>query len=396
MTVENTNLIEAGGRIVRARRANNGNVIVTLLINDHRHIAQVPFIHYGLIDRSMMGNTKVLVKGHVYVSPTYDEILRRQNERPSFLMDDIQIRETQMQEAFGVRGRFCGTDYFMGKFTGTIRSLVHTSNENWGEMFVDVDGYNGNTPSTVVFNYFLKGRLPSLARFKEGDRVAILSSVHTSTKTIRGEERTFVNLGVEDIVKINESADADPAPEPHNGDGETTENRRERRRRRRLLVTHNENLGSTPEEPGTGLPTTDEVNAGLVDNVDNGGHTSPAPDTPDDPDTPDAAPLPQEAEAGTSPAAPAPAATDSPVDAIPADKQEGSPRDDGFVRNGYAEDTEAAPVSFNGEEETTLYSGQEEGPSDPDTDTTDPLGASPALADDDDDSDDSDFLSQFK
>lgn len=395
MTVENTNLIEAGGRIVRARRANNGNVIVTLLINDHRHIAQVPFIHYGLIDRSMMGNTKVLVKGHIYVSPTYDEILRRQNERPSFLMDDIQIRETQMQEAFGVRGRFCGTDYFMGKFTGTIRSLVHTSNENWGEMFVDVDGYNGNTPSTIVFNYFLKGKLPSLERFKEGDRVALLSSVHTTTKTIRGEERTFVNLGVEDIVKINESADADPAPEPRNKDRnrETTENRRERRRRRRLLVTHHENLGSAPEEPGTGLPTTDEINAGLVDH---GGPTSPAPDTPDASDTPDETPLPQEAAAGAPASSPAPAITDSSAEAIPADKQEGSTWDDSFARNGYAEDTEAAPVSFNGEEETTLYSGQEEGPSDPDTDTTDPLGASPAGADDDDDSDDSDFLSQFK
>ena len=54
--VENKNLIEAGGRIVRARRTMNGNVVMTLLINDHRHISRVPFLHHGLIDRSLMGN----------------------------------------------------------------------------------------------------------------------------------------------------------------------------------------------------------------------------------------------------------------------------------------------------------------------------------------------------
>lgn len=378
MTVENTNLIDAGGRIIRARRAYSGNVIMTLLVNDHRHIAQVPFIHHGLIDRSLMGNHKVLVRGHIYVSPSYDEITRRQNNVPTFLVDDIQLRKTQMEEAFGVRGRFCGTDYFMGKFTGTVSRVIHTQNENWGEMIVMVDGYNGNAPSSVLFNYYLKGKLPSIDSFKEGDRVAILSSVHTTTKTIREEERTFVNLGVEDIVKINESADEEPAAEVGNEDAPRRENSRERRRRRRqLMIMHEENRGSAPDEPEKGLPTTDEVNAGLVkeepaeveETVANSADEKVASD----------------ATATTSASAPTPA---------------------------------TAVVPTGEEEETTLYNDPEEnsaaaigGTEDPDTDSTDSLRSSAASSygvshayppreetagGSDEDYDDSDFLSQFK
>lgn len=256
--VENKNLIEAGGRIVRARRTMNGNVVMTLLINDHRHISRVPFLHHGLIDRSLMGNAKVEVKGHVYVSSGFDEIVQRPVNQTMFLVDDIQLRKTQMEEAFGIPGRFCGTDYFIGKFTGTIDRLVRSSNENWGSLFVLVDGYNGNTPSSVAFNYFLKGKLPSFDHFKEGDRVAIVSSVHTTTKTIREEERTFVNLGVEDIVKINESAEEDPDLNSENTDSEPKENSRERRRKRRLLLFRQENMNRADEKTAGDTSSEDE------------------------------------------------------------------------------------------------------------------------------------------
>ena len=373
MTVENTNLIEAGGRIIRARRTYSGNVIMTLLINDHRHISQIPFVHHGLIDRSLMGNAKVIVKGHIYVAPTFNELTRRQNEVPSFLVDDIQLRKTQMEEAFGVAGHFCGIDYFTGKFTGTISRLIKSDNENWGVMIVLVDGYNGNTPSSITFNYYLKGRLPSFDRFKEGDRVAIVSSVHTSTKTIRGEERTFVDLGVEDIVKINESAEAEPE---NTNEPVRTENSRERRRRRRLMIMHNENRGSAPDEPGKGLPTTDELNDGLSRDDD---AEKSVPEN--------------SAQTETSvPASDVSAETPNTTTSSVTEKAPSSSADNNSVeeKNSTSDSVNVSSGNVFANYDTDNADDSE----DSDADTTDLADSSDD--NDDDDYDDSDFLSQFK
>lgn len=393
--VENKNLIEAGGRIVRARRTMNGNVVMTLLINDHRHISRVPFLHHGLIDRSLMGNAKVEVKGHVYVSSGFDEIVRRPVNQTMFLVDDIQLRKTQMEEAFGVPGRFCGTDYFVGKFTGTVDRLVHSSNENWGTLFVLVDGYNGNTPSSVAFNYYLKGKLPSFEHFKEGDRVAIVSSVHTTTKTIREEERTFVNLGVEDIVKINESAEDEPDINSDNADSQPRETSRERRRKRRMLLFRQENMNRTDENTAGGASSEDGS-----ETVEEAGQSL-------------------EAEGSESQG----------TDAAPAAQKEVSeevPADSGISDEGNGEgqtdapqdDTLASDTAEDAEEKTSLYHGNmqnrmqytapeqsdvndaDDGAEDSESDPSDHASGSyyevQEEDDDDEDYDDSDFLQQFK
>lgn len=393
--VENKNLIEAGGRIVRARRTMNGNVVMTLLINDHRHISRVPFLHHGLIDRSLMGNAKVEVKGHVYVSSGFDEIVRRPVNQTMFLVDDIQLRKTQMEEAFGVPGRFCGTDYFVGKFTGTVDRLVHSSNENWGTLFVLVDGYNGNTPSSVAFNYYLKGKLPSFEHFKEGDRVAIVSSVHTTTKTIREEERTFVNLGVEDIVKINESAEDEPDINSQNTDSAPRETSRERRRKRRMLLFRQENMNRSDENAA--------------------GDTS----SEDGSETVEEAGQSLEAEGSESQGADAaPAAQEEAPEVISAGSGISGEGNEEGQADAPQNDTPSSDTEEGAEEKTSLYHGNtrnrmqytapeqsdvndandgaEESESDPSDHASGSYYEVQEEDDDDEDYDDSDFLQQFK
>lgn len=393
--VENKNLIEAGGRIVRARRTMNGNVVMTLLINDHRHISRVPFLHHGLIDRSLMGNAKVEVKGHVYVSSGFDEIVRRPVNQTMFLVDDIQLRKTQMEEAFGVPGRFCGTDYFVGKFTGTVDRLVHSSNENWGTLFVLVDGYNGNTPSSVAFNYYLKGKLPSFEHFKEGDRVAIVSSVHTTTKTIRDEERTFVNLGVEDIVKINESAEDEPDLNNDNADSAPRETSRERRRKRRMLLFRQENMNRTDENTAgdasseDGSETVEEAGQSLEAEGSESQGVDAAPTAPEE--------APEEVSAGSG-------ISDEGNEEGRAD----APQND-TPSSDTAEDTEEGTSLYHGNTQNRMQytapeqsdvndadDGAEESESDPSDHASGSYYEVEEEDDDDEDYDDSDFLQQFK
>ncbi|MDO4647447.1 MAG: hypothetical protein Q4B26_02265 [Eubacteriales bacterium] len=117
---------------------------------------------------------------------------------------EIKRVKTELEERFGVPGRYTSANFFICHIEGYVVEAVRTGKE-WGNLVVRTDGVGTDKrPCYIRLNYHITRYLPDFD-YVRGQRVCIYASMHSTERVVNGYERRFENLVVEDIARIDEN-----------------------------------------------------------------------------------------------------------------------------------------------------------------------------------------------
>ena len=146
------------------------------------------------------------VKDHVRIAGFcraygfYNESLGKPSYNQYFVAQTIEKDTTELEEKFGMAGRYYNTPFFRMYTKGIVESIIDTGNERWKKLKVRTCSHGiDQRQSTITFSYYTGGDLPECS-YKRGDIVCLSASVSTPQKDMNGQKVSFENLTIEDIV----------------------------------------------------------------------------------------------------------------------------------------------------------------------------------------------------
>lgn len=161
--------------------------------------------------------TNVKITGHIEAFDRFDRLNDRYIYSQTFIADKVEPVPSEMEDIFGVKGRWIPTRYFRIYLGGEVYR-VRDSSPAWGSLTVEVPGVGINQMESRIRADYFKGFGSTLPPFNQirarqtersdgrrritgrGSFVYCSASLHISKRKMDdGRENTFENIRIDEI-----------------------------------------------------------------------------------------------------------------------------------------------------------------------------------------------------
>lgn len=195
------NKIKATGIIIRTGKGKSGHEEITVVIKrPHIDDANIQFVLETTLSPDIQLGKPVSVEGHIRGFHLRDSE-GKSKVTQYFVASKVRPAGGDLEDVFGIKGHFNPRHEFKLFVEGTVNSVLN-SNEGWKSLLVSLDGER-EIPDVAIIGFRKNDRIPEYDHIRKHDKIAACLSVRTSKKKIKGEERSYENLVVEDLVITN-------------------------------------------------------------------------------------------------------------------------------------------------------------------------------------------------
>lgn len=204
------NTISATGVLRRIAKGKSGHEEITVLVK--RPMIGDTILQFVLeanLTEDITVGTPIYVEGNIrgfYLRDTDGKAKVTQY----FVANKVTAAKGDFESVFGVKGHFNPRHEIKVYIEGTVKSAL-VSSEGWKSLLVELDGTR-EVSDIITIGFRKNDRIPEFNDIRKDDRIIAALNVRSSKKTVKGENRQFQNLVVEDVVitnrEINQSSDA--------------------------------------------------------------------------------------------------------------------------------------------------------------------------------------------
>ena len=207
------NNVTATGILLKTGRGDFGYAEILLLIK-RPHMAEDAYVRFVLettLDPSIQVRDIVTVTGYIrgYNSRDRDG---KWNIVQYFAATDVRSAQGELSKTFGIKDHFNPKHEFKAFVDGKIGSIIDIS-ADWKSVLVNVNG-NKEIPDIVTVGLKNNSRVQNeFNEMEQGDSIALYLNVRTPKKVVKGVEKSFEDLVVEDFAITNREIERSVAPE---------------------------------------------------------------------------------------------------------------------------------------------------------------------------------------
>ena len=185
------------GRLTSLRSRKNGDrqgVVISRNGNNDLFVHMI--FPKDVLKENLKNRIHVRIRGHIRAQIYTDEAKKLKYSQ-SFIADEIETDETLADKYFGIHGKFYPIPSCEICLKGKISNVL--DNNDWMRYQIEIPEEDGKK-SSLRLSMKKIDRHPDI---NKGDEVCVIGSLTTPKKEINGKNRTFEDILVMDIVKID-------------------------------------------------------------------------------------------------------------------------------------------------------------------------------------------------
>lgn len=195
------NKINATGILIRTGKGKSGHEEITVVVKRPRiEDANIQFVLETTLSPEIQLGKPVMIEGYIRGFHLRDSA-GKSKVTQYFVASKVKPAVGDLESVFGVKGHFNPRHEFKLFVEGTVNSVLNSA-DGWKSLLVSLDGER-EIPDVAIIGFRKNDRIPEYEEISKKDRIVACLSVRTSKKNIKGEERKYENLVVEDLVITN-------------------------------------------------------------------------------------------------------------------------------------------------------------------------------------------------